>query len=441
MVRLTGTISKFDKRCILVAGDLMVDTYTIGKARRISPEAPVAVVQVTKEEKRPGGAGNVVLNLISLGATVNVVGRIGHDPSSLFLQQALRDENVNIDGLFIQECFSTPTKNRIIADNQQIVRVDYETVTPLPETLEEEIIKGLPALLAGVDAVAISDYGKGFLSRTLLNALIDHARERNIPVITDPKGVDFTKYAGTHLIKPNLSEAYAAAGLPVEASIDAVASRLLEIADAEILMVTRSEAGISVFHRNGLREDFPVRSREIKDVTGAGDTVLAMLTFALANRLSIGEAAQLSNVAAGLSIERFGCARITLSEVARRLLELDSTNKVFDEDHLFALKEALKGREYSLLGISGTSEMTPAIFYAIHRLARQSTGDIVVYLNGTEPQEELASMLASLNEVNFIVHHSHHLSHFCEELTPKGIFQVDRTGLVPLREFSELMKF
>lgn len=440
MVRLTGTISKLDVRKILVAGDLMLDTYTIGKAKRISPEAPVAVVQVIKEEARPGGAGNVILNLISLGATVKVIGRVGNDPSSAILKQALMDENVDISGLFVQQGFSTPTKNRIIADNQQIVRVDHEVVTPLPELLEQQIIEAIPVLMQGVEALAISDYGKGFLSKTLLSALIDYAKSLDIPVITDPKGLDFSKYSGTNLIKPNLSEAYAAAGVSPDTHLDVAAGKILEAANADKLMVTRSEAGISVFERNGSRQDFPVRAREIKDVTGAGDTVLAMLTFAIANGLSIGDAAQLSNVAAGISIERFGCARVSLSEVARRLLELDSANKVFDDEHLFALKEVLKGREYSLLGVPSSGEMTPAIFYAVHRLAKHADRDIVIYLNDIEPEESFVSSLASLHDVKFIMLQNEHLSHLCKLIPPAGVYSVGDKGLVNLSSVVDLLK-
>lgn len=439
MVRLTGTIGKLDRRTVLVAGDLMLDTYTIGKAKRISPEAPVAVVQVQKEEARPGGAGNVALNLISLGAFVKVLGRVGSDPSSIVLRHALTAENIDMSGLFVQQSFSTPTKNRIIADNQQIVRVDHETVTPLPEQLEQEIIEAIPSLLQGIDAVAISDYGKGFLSRTLLSALIEQAKKSGIPVITDPKGVDFSKYSGTDLIKPNLSEAYAAAGVSQDVNLDAAAVKILEAANANMLMVTRSEAGISVFERHGRRQDFPVRAREIKDVTGAGDTVLAMLTFAIANGLDIAAAAQLSNVAAGISIERFGCARVSLSEVCRRLLELDSANKVFDDDHLFALKEALKGRCYALLGVPAAKEMTASVFYAVHKLAQRADRDIVVFINEADPEEDFIASLASLHDVKFIVLKSEHLSNLCNLVKPEAIYRVEDSGLAAVQSLTGLV--
>jgi rfaE bifunctional protein kinase chain/domain len=403
MVRLTGVFSQIGSHKVMVVGDLMLDTYTIGKARRISPEAPVAVVHVQREEHRPGGAGNVILNLISMGAEVIAIGRVGHDTAGSLLRQALADEGVNIQGIMEQLGFPTPVKNRILAENQQIVRVDHESVMSLSEQLEDKILAVLPELLEGVKVIALSDYGKGFLSRKLLEGLIKLAKQRGIPVIADPKGLDFTKYNGSTVIKPNLGEAYAAANFSLDTPLEDVATRILEIARADYLMVTRSEAGISIFHNSGSRLDFPVRVREVKDVTGAGDTVLAMLTCALANGLPMPIAVQLSNVAAGIAIERFGCARVTLSDLARRLLEDDVGNKVFDEEHLFALKEALRGRRCALLSISGSQGLTSSIFSNIRSLSKDKDKDLLIHVRDEKPDPEFVSLLASLHEVDFII--------------------------------------
>jgi D-beta-D-heptose 7-phosphate kinase/D-beta-D-heptose 1-phosphate adenosyltransferase len=440
MVRLTGIISQLKPRKILVVGDLMLDTYTIGKARRISPEAPVAVIHVQSEENRPGGAGNVVLNLKSLGAEVSLIGRLGSDSTSDILRTSLAQENIDMRGLFVQEGFFTPMKNRVIADNQQIVRVDYEQIIPLPEMLEQKIIEALPVLMEGIEAIAISDYGKGFLSRTLLSSLIELARSQGIPIITDPKGSDFTKYQGTTIIKPNLSEAYAAAGLLPDSNLDLAAPKILELANAQTLMVTRSEAGISIFQRTGERYDFPVRVREIKDVTGAGDTVLAMLTYALANGLTIAEAAQLSNVAAGIAIEHIGCARIRLSELARRLLETDLVNKIFDKEHLFALQEALKEKKYILLGLSGSEGMTTSVFSTIHHLAKDKASDLVVFLRDIEPNSDFVDLLASLQDVKFIIVQSDNIASLCENVPPSEIHMVSGKKQSRLASAEDLFK-
>lgn len=439
MVKLTGIFSQLSRRKVLVIGDLMLDSYTIGKARRISPEAPVAVINVQREEHLPGGAGNVMLNLISLGADVVAVGRVGSDAAGERLRQALASENVNTQGIMIQNGYYTPVKNRILADNQQIVRVDHEMITPIPELLEQAVIDLLPSLLQGVCVVAISDYGKGFLSRTLLSTLIELSKQKGIPIIADPKGIDFTKYNGATVIKPNLGEAYAAANMMSDAPLEQVANRILQIAEADTLMVTRSEAGISLFHRDGTRHDLPVRVREIKDVTGAGDTVLAMLTCAIANGLPIHIAAQLSNVAAGIAIERFGCARVSLEDLAGRLLEEDATNKVFDDEHLFALQQVLCTKKFALLSLSSVEGMSTTIFSSIRRLSRNGECSLLLYVRDTNPDPEFISLLASLHDVGFILLKSKSLKSLCLTLAPEETYIIEEGQCKRLDSAHELV--
>ncbi len=440
MAHLCGTFSQLMPCRVMVVGDLLLDTYTVGKARRISPEAPVAVVQVLHSEDRPGGAGNVVLNLVSLGASVVVVGRIGADRAGDWLKDSLKNEGVQVDGLVVEKQYQTPVKNRVIAENQQIVRVDYEKISPIPELLEQEVIEMLPRLMEGVQMVAISDYGKGFCSRSLLSAVIENAKALNIPVIADPKGTDFSRYSGATVIKPNASEAFAAANLGPDAPIDQVADSVLKMSQAESLMITRSEAGISIFNRDGSHTHFPVKKREVKDVTGAGDTVLAMLACAMANGLSIQAAAQLSNVAAGIAIERLGCARVTLSELARRLLEEDVVNKVFDEDHLFTLQQALLGRRFVLLGIDASQGLTTAIFKSIRELAQRSDWDLLVYVPDQDPQEDFINILASLHDVKFIILSHESLKQFCQVIHPDEVYSIENNTLTQLEQTAHLLK-
>ncbi len=424
MVKLAHMLSRLNPVKILVVGDMLLDTYTMGKARRISPEAPVAVVNVQREEHRPGGAGNVVLNLLSLGAQVVAVGRIGKDWAGQTLINALNQENVDTRMIVFQEAYPTPVKNRIIADNQQIVRVDHEQIVPLHESVEQFIIDHLPQILEDITVVAISDYGKGFLTSTLLEAIIHQAKKRGIPIITDPKGTDFKKYRGTTIIKPNLSEAFAAAKLPSHAPLEQVASAVLEQTKAELLMLTRSEAGISLFENSGIRSDFPVHAKEVKDVTGAGDTVLAMLTYSIANQLTYEESAQLCNVAAGIAIEHVGCARVSLSDLAFRLFEYNLSNKVFDHEHLFVLKEVLKRKPFSLIKISQMNQLTHALFQSIKKMA-QETESLLIYVEDVKPHELFIEMLASLKEVSFIVLHLDSLKTLCQCATPKETYAFD----------------
>lgn len=419
-------LSRFQPVRVLVVGDLMLDTYTTGKIKRISPEAPVSVLNVQSETSRPGGAGNVILNLLSLGASVTVVGRVGRDFAGEEIQTALTNEGADLQGLFFQKGYKTPVKNRFIADSQQILRVDFETISPLSEELELKILEKFTTLIKSCQVIAISDYGKGFLSRTLIRCVIQHARKEGIPIIVDPKGEDFSKYHGATVLKPNLTEAYAAAKLAQEIPLDVVANAILNAIGIEQLLITRSQEGISLFNQFGERFDFPVRSKEVKDVTGAGDTVLAMLCIALANGLDLKNGAQLANIAAGIVIERIGCARISLSDMAERLMELDLDNKIFDGEHIFALQQSLKGCRCLVLSLESNHGMSTAVFKSIRNLSQRDPSiKLVAFVRDPEPDREFISLLSSLSDVDFIVLACPSLEALCAHIQPEEIFSIE----------------
>lgn len=420
MSKLGDSFRSFRPFKVLVLGDFMLDTYTTGRVKRISPEAPVPVLEVLKEESRAGGAGNVVLNLIALGAAVTVVGRIGNDPEGISLQNLLRGADTT--SLFQQPSYPTPIKNRLIADSQQLLRIDREVIIPLSADLESKILSRLEELIPSVDVVAISDYGKGFLSSRILEAALLLAKRAKIPSIVDPKGSDFSKYRGATVLKPNLTEAYTAAKLPPTASLDEVAGQLQSL--AEILLITRSEAGISVFTQN-TRSDFPVRSKEVKDVTGAGDTVLAMISLGFAHGLSMEQMVYLANVAAGLAIERVGCAQITLSELAQRLLEIDVDTKIFDESHTYMLQQVLKGKRYTLLVLDKGQKMSATLFRAIRQCASQAY--LVIYARDSFPKDALIEWLSSLPEVHFIILQKDSLTSLYQAVHPETVYFVSKT--------------
>lgn len=440
MVKLIGMLSRFNPVRVLVIGDFMLDTYTTGKVKRVSPEAPVSILLVEKEESLAGGAGNVALNLVALGAKVAVVGRIGQDIAGDELKECLEREGVQTDSLIYQRGFKTPVKNRLIADLQQVLRVDFETISPLPDSIEAEILRDIPALLDKVQIVAISDYGKGFLTCSLLKEVIRMANERNVLVIVDPKGDDFSRYSGATIIKPNLSEAYAAARLAPPAPLEQVAERIFAACNVESLLITKSEAGISLFHKNGSSQNFPVRSKEVKDVTGAGDTVLATISLALANSLDIKYAAQLANIAAGIAIERSGCARVDLSDLAERLLEFDVENKIFDEEHLYALQQVLKGKRYIVLGLDSQVGMTNEVFRALRKLAdKDKEKKLIVCIKDNEPSEDFILMLSSFSEVDFIVLKCESLRTLCDVIHPHQIYTLEKDGKLNILEHASAL--
>jgi rfaE bifunctional protein kinase chain/domain len=422
MVKLAGALSCFHPFTALVVGDFMLDVYTSGRVRRISPEAPVPVMEVLRTESRPGGAGNVVLNLIALGAKVVPFGRIGADSDGVELKSALSCDMVDLQYIMVDEDYRTPVKNRLISDSQQLLRVDWEKVFPITADFEKRILDQLQQVLPMAQVVALSDYAKGFLSCSLIDSIITLARSMKIPVIVDPKGIDFQKYRGATVLKPNLSEAYAAARMAREEPLDAVAARILQICEVDHLMITRSESGISLFKRDGSRSDFAVRSREVKDVTGAGDTVLAMVSAALANGLDIAAAAQLANIAAGIAIERLGCVQVTMSEIARRFLESDVNSKVFDDSYTYALRQVLKDRCYSLLVLPKKQKISNALFRILRQMKHNSNNELIVYVRGCDTEDEFINFLSSLQEVDYIILQSKSLKKLCQSIHPSEVY-------------------
>jgi D-beta-D-heptose 7-phosphate kinase/D-beta-D-heptose 1-phosphate adenosyltransferase len=313
-VTLKTVKEKIIPKNVLVVGDLMVDHYTYGKAKRISPEAPVPVVQVERENNLPGGAGNVMCNLSALGMRVIALCRIGEDNIGALCRTSLEKQGIDTQGIVVDHTFTTPIKNRIIADTQQIVRVDYEKKTALSLEAEQKSIAFFLSKLPNLDAIAISDYAKGFCTLTLLETIFAKAKEYSIPIIADPKSNNFERYKGATVLKPNLAEATRAANLSEDATLDNIARVILQHSLCKYLMITRSQEGISLFSKEG-RKDFPAFVHEVKDVTGAGDTVCAVITAALANNLSLDEATVLANKAASHAVQRVGCVQVSLNDL------------------------------------------------------------------------------------------------------------------------------
>ena len=429
MVKLFNSFSRLQSPHVLIIGDFMLDTYTTGHVERISPEAPVPILHVEKIEDRPGGAGNVALNLIALGAKVMAVGRIGDDRQGLHLKKLLKKKGIDPVALFIQHGITTPLKNRFIGNGQQLIRVDQESKIPLTSKIEEMALAYIHAKIDQVKVIAFSDYGKGFLSKSILQTVIDLATTKGIPTIIDPKGEDFSKYQGATVIKPNDKEALLASNLSTSASLDAIGNSLLTQTGSKMVIITRSEKGISLFKKNHTRLDFPVKCQEVKDVTGAGDTVLAMITLSCASGLSIEEGLELSNIAAGIAIERLGCVDVCLSTIAQRILEINMTHKIFDQNHLFALERALERKNLTILGVNTEKVILNHLFLHIQKLSQQSLDEkLMIYFINPNPDEDILSLLSSFDEVDFILIHSDSLTSFTKRIRPSKVYLLNNDG-------------
>ena len=300
---------------ILVVGDLMIDHYLWGKADRISPEAPVQVVDVANETTVLGGAGNVVNNLIALGATVSVASAIGDDANGRELTLMLKSIGVKTEGLVTQPGRKTSKKSRIVASNQQILRYDKESKDAITGASEQKILAAIEKDLFLYDIIILSDYGKGVITSDLAQGIIALAREGGKKVLVDPKGRDYGKYRGAHLLTPNKKEAIEATGIEItdDESLQSALLWLKNECSLDRSMITLSEDGIAIYDEKLKR--FPTVAQEVYDVTGAGDTVIASIAFALSSGFSIDDAARFANLAAGVVVAKIGSATVTLDEI------------------------------------------------------------------------------------------------------------------------------
>lgn len=314
-----------EKKKILLLGDLMLDSYTLGRVDRISPEAPVPVLLHEHEEDRPGGAANAACSLAALNQEVFIAGRVGYDKTGEILLDQLALHGVNTDWVLRDPTYSTTRKCRFISGNQQIMRLDQEEKTPLTTSQANDLLEKILPLLHEFHAICLSDYGKGGAPSYLFRPLIQAAHAIARPFVVDPTGKCYKTYQGAMLLKPNLKEAYAATSLPETTPLSEIASQLLTITSVKILMITLGSKGIALFSQGGEEKRFPpLQSEEVRDVTGAGDVVFATTVAALANDLSPQWAAQLSILAAGISVTRFGSVQVSLEELSSMLARRES---------------------------------------------------------------------------------------------------------------------
>jgi D-beta-D-heptose 7-phosphate kinase/D-beta-D-heptose 1-phosphate adenosyltransferase len=328
--RLQHILDKAAAKRLLVIGDLMLDEFVWGNVGRISPEAPVPIVEVQSESSYPGGAANVARNLREFTSSVTMLGMVGSDTSGEKLTGLLQSEGISTEGLFTDSSIPTIVKTRIIAQRQQVVRVDREQ-RMAPGSGRQDILSKARELVGAADAVLIEDYGKGFLDQGLVNAVLETAHENGVIVTCDPNPKNPLEWPGIATIKPNRSEAFAAAGIPLSPPVHPVENDdalmkvgeiLLSRWNAGALLITLSEQGMMLFRKDHPPYHTPTRAREIFDVSGAGDTSISLYTLGIAAGASPEEAAELANHAAGIVVGKLGTATCTRAELEGSFREL-----------------------------------------------------------------------------------------------------------------------
>ena len=323
--RARALVESLSARRVLVLGDVIVDQFIVGRVNRISPEAPVPVVTFDRDEYRAGGAANVALNIKALGASVDLIGLVGADAAAARLTEQLHAADVRATSLVTDQARRTTTKVRIVTTrNQQVARVDYESDHPASETVERALIDQLESHASIANAIIISDYMKGIVTRRVMAAVVAAAQQHGLPVLVDPKIPHLDYYAGATIVTPNHVEAETATHMRIRTDDEArrAAAVFRERTRCDGVLITRGEQGMWLTCDN-VEGPLPAAAREVSDVTGAGDTVVATLALAVAAGASIPEAARLANQAAGIAVGKFGPATVTANELLHAVLRAD----------------------------------------------------------------------------------------------------------------------
>ncbi|HET7588141.1 MAG TPA: bifunctional D-glycero-beta-D-manno-heptose-7-phosphate kinase/D-glycero-beta-D-manno-heptose 1-phosphate adenylyltransferase HldE [Gammaproteobacteria bacterium] len=406
-------IPDFSAARVLVAGDVMLDRYWSGATRRISPEAPVPVVRVDGSEERPGGAGNVAANLALLAATATLLGVTGNDEAAEALAALLTSRGIH-SRLTQQPGVHTVTKLRVLSRHQQLLRVDFENQQlSAPAQFSDQY----QAALAEHAVVVLSDYGKGTLAQ--VDALIAAARAAGKPVLVDPKGADFERYRGATVITPNLSEFEAVAGAcETDADIAAKGEQLRAALELQALVVTRGEDGMTLIEAGKPPLHLPTHAREVADVTGAGDTVIALLAAGLAAGLTFADATALANLGAGLVVAKLGAAGVTPAELRHALHEHDDSPGAgaLDEGALLDAVAQARARGERIVMTNGCFDILHPGHVAYLRKARALGDRLIVAVNDdasvtrlkgagrpVNALDDRIAMLAALEMVDWVV--------------------------------------
>ena len=448
---MTIDIKKFAGCRILVAGDLMVDEYLWGNVERISPEAPVQVVSVASEEHTLGGAGNVISNLVALGAKVSAAGVIGCGANGKLVLEKLNALGVDTRGVIQDHQRTTTRKTRIIANHQHVLRFDREVKTDMSRQTMNKISRAVGEMVADADLILVSDYNKGLITKALMTKLIAAAQKHNKLLIVDPKGRDFKKYAGASLITPNKKETALAADIEIvdQSSLAEAARRLIKKTGIDKILVTCGKEGMVYFEQDTPPYQINTKAHQVFDVSGAGDTVLAVLGLGIAAGYSNEEAVALANTAAGIVVGKVGTATVSKTELAAALdlipaLSLDK-QKTLAEAATVARKLEKNGKRVVLT--NGCFDLLHVGHIKLLSASKQLGDVLIVALDDDESVKQLKGsgrpiinenerlrIISALDSVDYVVvFSSHELNDVIEAIRPAVLTKGSNYGTEAIR--------
>jgi len=404
---------------LLVIGDLILDEYIWGAVSRISPEAPVPILETKSENLTLGGAANVANNLVALGCEVHLVGAIGQDEKGDKLLTLIEEKGISSKGIFRFVHRPTTSKIRVVAHNQQVLRIDKEDNRPITEETENRIIKYINKALPDMDIVICSDYRKGILTEKVFSAVSHRAKNSKKRVIVDPKSSDFELYKGATVITPNQFEVEKAVPIKIQDKIDLdrAAEYLLNLTHAEVLLITRGKDGMTLYPNKAKPVDIPTQAKEVFDVTGAGDTVVSVLAMALAVGFNPEDSAWLSNMAASIVVGKVGTAVVTLNEINEYLQEemLRTAHTVLKLEELKKIVSLAKGTGKTVVFTNGCFDLIHGGHIEFLQKAREKGDLLVVGLNSDrsvksikgegrpiKSEKERANIISALRYVDYI---------------------------------------
>ncbi len=429
-------LHKIKDLSVLVIGDFMVDKYIEGSVSRISPEAPVPVLEVKNKKSKLGGAGNVVNNISTLGASIKIVGCVGTDADGTWLIQKMSERDIDTSYLRQEKDIQTISKTRLVSKKQQFLRLDEETVKEVSDEFCDFVVENLDEIFEKVDVLIISDYGKGTIRKDLAQTLIRYANGHNIISVVDPKGKDYSKYFGATVCTPNMNELRVVTEEKVDTEIQILEAglRLRQATAIKNLMVTRSEKGISLIREDEMKKDFPAIEKDVIDVTGAGDTVVSVVATCMGVGYTVEESCVIANIAASIVCSKFGAATVSLNELISNIISSGEFKAVNLQAAKYILS-SLKDKGKRIVFTNGCFDLLHAGHISSF-LQAKSKGDVLIVAVNSDAsvkkikgnkrpiisQENRMKMLCGLECVDYVI--------LMEDTNPTRIIEALRPDIV-----------